>query len=312
MLGRIGPALGRLRLAVEADLDGVISLGLGGNFLSASPDTEFTAAALRSCELTAHISTKLNRSHLITGRTALILPCLGRSEIDLQAEGPQFVTLEDSMSIVNRSEGHAKPASGHLRSEPAIIAGMAKATLGNRSAVNWDRLVGNYARIRDSIARVIPVFENFNERIREGYFRLPNPTRDQREFSNRGEKGQIHDPSQCEVQRLTTGQYWMMTIRSNDQFNTTIYGLDDRYRGVYNGRRVIFMNPDDMRTKGCSKANSSISLVISAVRNAPPPISRSPLTRFPVDVRQRIIQRPIHWFISRASAKSAIRPLRNR
>ena len=224
-------------------------LGLGGNFLSASPDTEFTAAALRSCELTAHISTKLNRSHLIIGRTALILPCLGRSEIDIQAEGPQFVTLENSMSIVNRSKGHAKPASGHLRSEPAIIAGMAKATLGNRSAVNWNRLVGNYARIRDSIARVIPGFENFNERIREGYFRLPNPTRDRREFSNREKKAKftIH---RIEVQCLESGQYWMMTIRSHDQFNTTIYGLDDRYRGVYNGRRVIFMNPDDMREAG--------------------------------------------------------------
>jgi molybdopterin-dependent oxidoreductase alpha subunit len=236
---------------IKAMHDGRIRffLGLGGNFLSASPDTEFTAAALESCALTAHISTKLNRSHLITGRTALILPCLGRSEIDIQAEGPQFVTLEDSMSIVNRSEGHAKPASIHLRSEPAIIAGMAKATLGNRSTVDWDRLVGNYSRIRDSIARVIPGFENFNERIREGYFRLPNPTRDQREFTNAERKAKftIH---RIAIQRLEPGQYWMMTIRSNDQFNTTIYGLDDRYRGVYNGRRVIFMNPDDMRDEG--------------------------------------------------------------
>ncbi|HEY5705196.1 MAG TPA: FdhF/YdeP family oxidoreductase [Terrimicrobiaceae bacterium] len=221
-------------------------LGLGGNFLSASPDTEFTAGALRSCEMTAHISTKLNRSHLITGRTALILPSLGRSEIDLQAEGPQFVTLEDSMSIVNRSQGHATPASRHLLSEPAIIAGIAKATLGSRSTVHWDRMVADYARIRDSISRVIPGFERFNERIRSGYFHLPHPARDRREFSNTERKAKftIH---QIETLPLEPGQYWMMTIRSHDQFNTTIYGLDDRYRGVYSGRRVIFMNPDDMR-----------------------------------------------------------------
>jgi molybdopterin-dependent oxidoreductase alpha subunit len=226
-----------------------VFLGLGGNFLAASPDTEFTAAALESCELTAHISTKLNRSHLITGRTALILPSLGRSEIDMQVEGPQFVTVEDSMSIVNRSEGHAKPASEHLRSEPAIIAGIAKATLGNRSTVDWNWMVGNYARIRDSIARVIPGFENFNHRIRGGYFHLPHSARDRREFSNpeRKAKFTIH---RIETQPLEAGQYWMMTIRSHDQFNTTIYGLDDRYRGVYNGRRVIFMNPEDMREAG--------------------------------------------------------------
>ena len=224
-------------------------LGLGGNFLSAAPDTEFTAAALESCELTAHISTKLNRSHLITGRTALILPCLGRSEVDKQAHGPQFVTVEDSMSVVNRSEGHATPASRHLLSEPAIIAGIAKATLGGRSTVDWDRMVSDYSRIRDAISRVIPGFENFNDRIREGYFHLPHPARDRREFSNRERKAKftVH---RIEIQPLEPGQYWMMTIRSHDQFNTTIYGLDDRYRGVYNGRRVIFMNPDDMREAG--------------------------------------------------------------
>lgn len=224
-------------------------LGLGGNFLSASPDTEFTAAALQSCDLTAHISTKLNRSHLVTGRTALILPSLGRSEIDRQAEGPQFVTIEDSMSIVNRSEGAATPASEHLRSEPAIIAGIAKAALGSRTTVDWDYLIGDYARIRDAIARVIPGFESFNGRIREGYFHLPNPVRDRREFPNAEGKAKftVH-PIQNEV--LQPGQYWMMTIRSHDQFNTTIYGLDDRYRGIYNGRRVIFMNPNDIREAG--------------------------------------------------------------
>jgi molybdopterin-dependent oxidoreductase alpha subunit len=224
-------------------------LALGGNFLSASPDTEFTAAALESCELTAHISTKLNRSHLVTGHTALILPCLGRSEIDRQANGPQFVTVEDSMSIVNRSEGVAAPASDQLRSEPAIVAGIAKATLRTRTTVDWNHLIEDYSRIRDAIARVIPGFENFNERIREGYFHLPNPPRDRREFANAEGKAKftIH---RIENQLLEPGQYWMMTIRSHDQFNTTIYGLDDRYRGIYNGRRVIFMNPNDIREAG--------------------------------------------------------------
>ncbi|MDD5200713.1 MAG: FdhF/YdeP family oxidoreductase [Terrimicrobiaceae bacterium] len=224
-------------------------LAMGGNFLSATPDTEFTAAALRKCNLTVQVSTKLNRSHLITGRDALILPCLGRSEIDLQAGGPQFVTVEDSMSIVNRSEGHAKPASEHLRSEPAIIAGIARAALGGRSAVDWERLAGDYNQIRDTIARVIPDFANFNERIRAGFFHLPNGPRDRREFSNAERKAKftVH---QIVTQPLEPGQYWMMTIRSHDQFNTTIYGLDDRYRGIYNGRRVIFMNADDLREAG--------------------------------------------------------------
>ncbi len=224
-------------------------LALGGNFLSASPDTEFTARALQSCELTAHISTKLNRSHLITGRLALILPSLGRSELDIQSGNAQFVTLEDSMGIINRSQGHAHPASDQLRSEPAIVAGIAKATLGARSTVEWDRLVANYGRIRESIARVVPGFENFNERIRDGYFYLPHPVRDRREFTNpeRKAKFTVH---QIAAEALEAGQYWMTTIRSHDQFNTTIYGLDDRYRGVYNGRRVIFMNPADIREAG--------------------------------------------------------------
>ena len=224
-------------------------LGLGGNFLAASPDTEFTAAALQLCDLTAYISTKLNRSHLIPGRTALILPCLGRSEADIQTAGRQFVTVENSMGIVNRSEGHARPASEQLRSEPAIIAGIAKATLDHQSTVNWDWLVADYARIRDCIARVIPGFENFNDRVREGYFYLPHPARDRREFPNleRKAKFTVHH---MDSQPLEPGQFWMMTIRSHDQFNTTIYGLDDRYRGVYNGRRVIFMNPDDIREAG--------------------------------------------------------------
>ena len=226
-----------------------VFVSLGGNFLSASPDTEVTARALQSCALTAHISTKLNRSHLITGQTALIMPCLGRSELDLQASGPQFVTIEDSMGTINRSQGHAKPAWDLLPSEPTIIAGLAKATLGARTTVDWDTMIQDYGNIRESIARVVPGFENFNQRIREGFFHLPHPARDRREFTNEERKAKftVH---RIEIQRLEPGQYWMMTIRSHDQFNTTIYGLDDRYRGVYNGRRVIFMNRDDIRDAG--------------------------------------------------------------
>jgi len=224
-------------------------LGMGGNFLSATPDTEFTAKALQKCRVTAHVSTKLNRSHLITGEIALILPCLGRSEIDLRAGGEQFVTVEDSMGIVNPSRGHLEPASEHLLSEPAIVAGLARATLGEATTVNWQALAGDYDLIRDHIEHVIPGFENFNERIKTDIFYLPNEARDKRKFNNGiGKAKFIVSP----ITRLALepGHYLMMTIRSHDQFNTTIYGLNDRYRGVFNGRRVIFMNADDVREAG--------------------------------------------------------------
>jgi molybdopterin-dependent oxidoreductase alpha subunit len=223
--------------------------GMGGNFLTASPDTEYTAQALRQCRLTAHVSTKLNRSHLITGEIALILPCLGRSEIDRQKSGEQFVTVEDSMGIINPSRGHAEPASEHLRSEPWIIAELARATLGTRTTVDWDALVADYDRIRDHIEHVVVGFENFNKRIRVDVFYLPNAPRDKREFKNKEGKGKfiISDLPRHE---LAPGQYLMTTVRSHDQFNTTIYGLSDRYRGVYNGRRVIFMNEVDVRAAG--------------------------------------------------------------
>jgi molybdopterin-dependent oxidoreductase alpha subunit len=236
---------------LKAMRDGRIQVffGLGGNFLSATPDTNFTAHALRRCRLTAHVSTKLNRAHLITGRTALILPCLGRSEIDRQAAGAQFVTVEDSMGIINSSRGHLEPASEQLLSEPAIIARLARATLHERTTVDWESLAGNYDFIRDHIERVIPGFENYNERIRRGIFYLPNPARDKREFNNREGRAKftVHpippDP-------LAPGQFLMMTMRSHDQFNTTIYGLDDRYRGIFNGRRVVFLNPEDIAAAG--------------------------------------------------------------
>jgi len=226
-----------------------IFFALGGNFLSATPDTEFTARALENCRLTAHVSTKLNRSHLITGQIALILPCLGRTEIDRQTEGEQFVTVEDSMGVISSSRGHLEPAGEHLLSEPAIIAGLARAVLGDRTTVPWEDLVADYGRIRDHIERVIPGFENFNQRIAQDTFYLPNPARDERRFRTDVGKAKftVHP---IEPNELRSGQYIMMTIRSHDQFNTTIYGLDDRYRGVFNGRRVVFLNPEDLAEAG--------------------------------------------------------------
>jgi molybdopterin-dependent oxidoreductase alpha subunit len=222
---------------------------LGGNFLSATPDTEFTAVALRSCALTAQVATKLNRSHLITGRTALILPCLGRSERDLQASGEQFVTTEDSMGIINPSRGSLQPASPELRSETAIVAGLARAVLGPTAPADWEKLSGNYDLIRDRIERVVPGFSDFNKRIRLGPFYLPNAPRDGRAFHTPNKKANftIHA---LPAAKLEPGQLVMMTIRTHDQFNTTVYGLDDRYRGIFNGRRVIFMNPQDMTDRG--------------------------------------------------------------
>lgn len=241
---------------IEAMLEGRIKtfVAMGGNFLSAAPDTDLTARALQRCDLTVQVSTTLNRSHLITGRTALILPCLGRSEIDRQAEGAQFVTTEDSMGVINSSRGMLEPASGHLRSEPAIVAGLARAVLPPNPKCDWAHLVANYDRIRDRIERVIPGFEAFNEKIRRGPFHLPNPPRDAREFRTASGRAEFHvhpiprtDPG--------TGCFVLMTIRSHDQFNTTIYGLDDRYRGVYNGRRLVFLHPADMEELGLKQGD---------------------------------------------------------
>jgi molybdopterin-dependent oxidoreductase alpha subunit len=223
-----------------------VFFAMGGNFLSATPDTEYTAEALRRCRLTAHVSTKLNRAHLITGKQAMILPCLGRTEVDAQADGPQFVSTENSMAVVETSQGRLEPASGELLSEPVIVASLANAVLGNRSQVIWDHLIANYDRIRDHIERVVPGFEDYNERVRQpGGFYLPNPPRN-REFKTTDRRAHftVHPLPQHD---LKPDQFLMMTMRSHDQFNTTIYGLDDRYRGIRNGRRVVFLNPDDMR-----------------------------------------------------------------
>jgi molybdopterin-dependent oxidoreductase alpha subunit len=237
--------------AIEAMHEGKapVFFALGGNFLSATPDTDFTAAALRRCRLTAHVSTKLNRAHLVTGEQALILPCLGRTEIDGQASGPQFVTTENSMAVVQASKGFLPPASEHLLSEPAIVARLAMATLGNRSSVDWQALTDDYDLIRDHIEHVVPGFEDYNQRVREpGGFHLPSAPRN-RVFNTPSGKAvfTVHALPQHE---LGTDQFLMMTIRSHDQFNTSIYGNDDRYRGIYNGRRVVLLNKDDMNAAG--------------------------------------------------------------
>ncbi len=229
--------------AMSADKAKVF-IAMGGNFLSATPDTEFTAKALQNCDLTVQISTKLNRSHLIHGKTALILPTLGRTDLDLQSNGEQFVTVEDSMGVVHSSKGVLKPISEHLLSEPAIVAGMAKATLANIN-LDWDKLVANYDHIRDLIEKTIVGFDNYNVRVRQdGGFYLPNLPRE-RKFGTDSAKAKF-SINELETIQLLDNEYIMMTIRSHDQFNTTIYGLDDRYRGIYNERRIIIMNESDM------------------------------------------------------------------
>jgi molybdopterin-dependent oxidoreductase alpha subunit len=220
-----------------------VFVALGGNFVPATPDCDRTARALEKCALTASVSTKVNRTHLHPGVRALILPCLGRSEIDEQAGGPQFVTVEDSMSMVHRSRGVLAPASEMLMSEVAIVCGLGRALLGNR--LPWHELVGNYDLIRDYIERVIPGFEAFNVRVREpSGFQLPNVARD-RSFSSIGGRAKFIIATPADLS-LPPGRLRMMTIRSHDQYNTTIYGLDDRYRGVRGERRVVLLHPADM------------------------------------------------------------------
>jgi molybdopterin-dependent oxidoreductase alpha subunit len=220
---------------------------LGGNFVSALPDTDRVARALERCALTASVSTKLNRTHLHPGTRAVILPCLGRSERDVQAGGAQFVTVEDSMSLVHSSSGVLPPASAELRSEVAIVCGLGKALVG--PTVDWDGLTADYDRIRDLIARVVPGFDDFNRRVRApSGFQLPNVGRD-RTFATIGGRAKFSIATPPDL-TLPPGRLRLMTIRSHDQYNTTIYGLDDRYRGIRGGRRVVFMHAADMVERG--------------------------------------------------------------
>src|SRR6204780_1452270 len=236
--------------ALHAMFDGDVKVffAISGNFLSNVPDTVYSAHAMQRCKLTAHVSTKLNRSHLITGERALILPCLGRTEEDIQATGKQFVTIEDSMGIVNPTQGVFPPASPDLLSDVAIIANLANATLGSRTTTNWLGFAADYNLIRDSISRVIPGFENFNARLaQEKVFYLPNAAK-RRVFKTSSGKAKL---SVCSIPKhdLQSDEFLLTTIRSHDQFNSTIYGLNDRYRGVFDGRRVLFLNPLDMAAR---------------------------------------------------------------
>jgi anaerobic selenocysteine-containing dehydrogenase len=233
--------------AIRAMREGRVRVffALGGNFLSAAPDTDVTADALRRCRITAHVSTKLNRAHLVTGARALILPCMGRTETD--AGG--FVTVEDSMSAVHASRGVLEPASAHLLSEARIVGRLAQATLGPRSSVSYDELSKSYERIRELIAETIPGFADFNQRASSpGGFSLPNSARDL-DFSGIGGRARFSVVALPKLD-LEPDQLLLSTIRSHDQFNTTIYDLNDRYRGVYGNRHVLFMHAADLEARG--------------------------------------------------------------
>jgi molybdopterin-dependent oxidoreductase alpha subunit len=238
--------------AIRALRDGraKVFFAMGGNFVAASPDTDVTEAAMRRARLTVHVSTKLNRSHAVTGARALILPTLGRTERDLQGSGEQFVTVEDSMGMVHASRGRLEPASSHLLSEPAIVCRLARRVLGEDSTVPWEEFEKDYGTIRDRIARVIPGFEDFNARAAHpGGFTLPHAPRDERRFPTATGKANF-TAAPVEHPELPEGRLLLQTLRSHDQYNTTIYGLDDRYRGIRNGRRVVLVNPEDARALG--------------------------------------------------------------
>ena len=243
-----------------------VFIGLGGNFAQATPDTPRTHRALRQCNLTVHIATKLNRSHLVTGRQALILPCLGRTEVDVQKGGKQAITVEDSFSMVHASAGILRPLSTQMKSEPAIVAGLAKATLGNHP-VDWDWLIEDYDRIRDLIADVIPGFQDFNARLAApGGFYLGNKA-GRREWNTASGKANfaanalLHDLLPDAVRRQgIKPDLILQTMRSHDQYNTTIYSLDDRYRGVKGQRDVVFVNQADLDRLGVA-AGEKVDLV---------------------------------------------------
>ncbi|MFH9125954.1 FdhF/YdeP family oxidoreductase [Streptomyces griseoaurantiacus] len=238
--------------AIRALRDGEakVFFAMGGNFVSASPDTEVTEAAMRRARLTVHVSTKLNRSHAVTGARALILPTLGRTERDVQARGEQFVTVEDSMGMVHASRGRLKPAGPHLLSEPAIVCRLARRVLGADSRVPWEEFERDYATVRDRIARVVPGFEDFNARVAHpGGFALPHAPRDERRFPTATGKANF-TAAPVEYPALPEGRLLLQTLRSHDQYNTTIYGLDDRYRGIRDGRRVVLVNAEDARALG--------------------------------------------------------------
>lgn len=238
--------------AIEALASGhaKVFIGLGGNFVSAAPDTDVTSAAMRRARLTVQISTKLNRSHVVCGETGLILPTLGRTERDVRASGPQFVTVEDSMSVVHASRGRLTPASASLRSEVAIICGIAERVLAASGQMPWADYREDYRTVRRDIEAVIPGFDDFETRVSgTAGFVLPHPPRDTRSFPTQSGLAEFSDEPLSSIE-VPPGRLVLQTLRSHDQFNTTIYGLDDRYRGIRNGRRVLFLNRRDIAELG--------------------------------------------------------------
>jgi len=237
---------------IRAMRDGLVRVffAMGGNFVSATPDTEATEAAMRRCRLTVHVSTKLNRSHVVTGARALILPALGRTDIDVQAGGEQFVTVEDSMGVVHASRGGVPPLGELMRSEVAIVCGLAREVFGEDDPVPWEEFTADYDRIRDRIERVVPGFEDYNARARQsGGFALPHAPRDERAFPTATGKANF-TVNPVTSPEAGEGRLLLQTLRSHDQFNTTIYGLDDRYRGIRRGRRVVLVHPEDAAELG--------------------------------------------------------------
>jgi len=230
-----------------------VFIGMGGNFLSAAPDTKYTTQALNNCTLTAHISTKLNRSHLTPGKTALILPSMGRTDKFVKNGKAQFITVENSMGVVHSSKGVLTPPSKFVESEPVIVANIAKASL-EQSKVDWDFLTEDYNNIRDLIDKTIDGFENFNERVKQPIgFELPNGARTGN-FTTPNKKANFTINKLGSI-NPDSDEFIMMTIRSHDQFNTTIYGLDDRYRGIYNGRMIVLMNNEDIVVNNLKKGD---------------------------------------------------------
>jgi molybdopterin-dependent oxidoreductase alpha subunit len=238
--------------AIRAMRDGEVDVffSMGGNFVAAAPDTDATAAALSRCRLTVQVSTKLNRSHVLGGQASMILPCLGRTEHDFSGGHQQFISVEDSMGMVHASSGGNPPTSPHLRSEVAVVCGLAKATLGDRHGIDWDGMARDYDRIRDHVSHVVPGFEAFNAKVRQDAgFELPNAARDSRSFATASGRAEM-TLNRFEPIVVPPGRLLLQTVRSHDQYNTTIYGLDDRYRGIHQGRRVVFVGAGDLARLG--------------------------------------------------------------
>lgn len=241
--------------SIRAMRDGRVKVffAMGGNFVAATPDTEVTEAAMRQCRLTVQVSTKLNRSHLVTGRRALILPTLGRTDRDHTEAGGQFVTVEDSMGMVHSSQGRLRPPAPGILSEVAIVCRLARAVLGPADPTPWEEFATSYDTVRDRIARVVPGFADFNTRVRApGGFALPHGPRDSRTFPTATGKANF-TVNTMTAPEVPAGRLLLQTLRSHDQYNTTIYGLDDRYRGITGGRRVVLVNPLDAAELGLTE-----------------------------------------------------------